>query len=88
MLAKAKEMFSASKKTEQLLCRSQFGGRESLVGVDPREHGDVRTEQQARLVWTSGIPNSFLPRSFLLGEMYLASMTLLLVLSIRFLLGR
>ncbi len=51
MLAKAEEMFSASKETEQLLCRSQFGGGESLVGIDPREHGDVRTEQQARLMW-------------------------------------
>ena len=33
-----------------MLRASRFGGGESLVDEDQSEHGDVRTEQQARLI--------------------------------------
>ena len=51
VLTNAEEAFSASKETEKSLCRSQSGGSESLLCVDPRVYGDVKIEQQARRIW-------------------------------------
>ena len=74
-------MFPASKRRNSCSAEISSGAAKAWSAVDPPKHGDVRTEQQARLIWDVRNPK-FVPATIIpaLGVLYLASMILLLVL--------